>query len=166
MTKTEPVLEQLRTIYDAVTGASDGMRVIRLLEILRFPSMDDRFHNVKDSAPDTFEWLFDKPEFLLNEQPGLTISFSDWLKTGSGIFYIKGKPGSGKSTLMKFICEQDSKMALLKEWAGDKKLIDSQFFFWRIGSREEKSLGGLIRGLISSIIQQNPHLARVLFPRF
>lgn len=163
--KTEPVLEQLRTIYDAVTGASDGMRVIRLLEILRFPSMNDRFHNVKDSAPDTFEWLFDNPEFLLKEQPGLAISFSDWLETGSGIFHIEGKPGSGKSTLMKFICEHDSKMTLLKEWAGDKKLIDSQFFFWRIGSREEKSLGGLIRGLISSIIQQNPHLARVLFPR-
>ena len=37
--KTEPVLKQLRTIYDAVTGASDGMKVIRLLEILRFPSI-------------------------------------------------------------------------------------------------------------------------------
>jgi len=164
--KTEPILEQLKTIHDAITGASDGMRVIRLLDILRFPSMNDRFNNVKDSAPDTFEWLFENPEILLKEQADLRISFPDWLKTGSGIFHIEGKPGSGKSTLMKFICEHNSKMTLLEEWAGDKKLIHSQFFFWRIGSREEKSLGGLIRGLISSIIQQSPHLARVLFPRF
>jgi hypothetical protein len=48
-----------------------------------------------------------------------------WLLGGDGIFHISGKMGSGKSTLMKFLCEQKMTMTLLQQWAG--KCSDSQF---------------------------------------
>jgi Cdc6-like AAA superfamily ATPase len=33
--------------------------------------------------------------------------FLQWLSTDTGIFHISGKPGSGKSTLMEFLCDHD-----------------------------------------------------------
>lgn len=139
------------------------MKVTKILQHLSFPSMNDRFRTVRDSAPDTFNWIFDEPDVLLQKQPELAISFPEWLRAGSGVFHIQGKPGSGKSTLMKFICETHSKDQLLGEWADEKTLICSQFFFWRIGSAEERSLRGLIRGLLSGIIQNDPSLTKILF---
>jgi hypothetical protein len=45
-------------------------------------------------------------------------SLLSWLSSGAGIFHISGKLGSGKSTLMKYLCEHDSTKYLLKHWAG------------------------------------------------
>ena len=41
-----------------------------------------------------------------------------WLQSGDGVFRFSGKLGSGKSTLMKYICEHPSTKALLEAWAG------------------------------------------------
>jgi len=42
----------------------------------------------------------------------------DWLASGGGIFHISGKLGSGKSTLMKYLCDHPSTKAMLETWAG------------------------------------------------
>jgi chromosomal replication initiation ATPase DnaA len=42
----------------------------------------------------------------------------NWMCSGAGIFHISGKLGSGKSTLMKYLCNHDRTKFLLKEWAG------------------------------------------------
>lgn len=88
--KSEPMLGQLKEILDAITIASDTMKVAKILENLRFSSMDDRFQTVRGSAPDTFEWIFDEPDLLIQKQPDLAISFPEWLRSGSGIFHIQG----------------------------------------------------------------------------
>jgi len=45
-------------------------------------------------------------------------SLLNWLSSGTGIFHISGKLGSGKSTLMKYLCEHDNTKLLLEKWAG------------------------------------------------
>jgi hypothetical protein len=42
----------------------------------------------------------------------------NWMSSGAGIFHISGKLGSGKSTLMKYLCDHDRTKSLLKEWTG------------------------------------------------
>jgi hypothetical protein len=42
----------------------------------------------------------------------------NWISLGARIFHISGKLGSGKSTLMKYLCDHDRTKSLLKEWAG------------------------------------------------
>ncbi|KAH8887584.1 hypothetical protein GQ53DRAFT_872828 [Thozetella sp. PMI_491] len=163
---SRPILQQLEKLLHAANDARQAVVVTQILDNLHFPTMNDRFRAVRDSAEDTFGWIYDEPELLKERQVGLEITFSDWLKFGAGIFHIEGKPGSGKSTLMKYLCEHDETGTLLGEWAGDKCLISSQFFFWRMGSKEERSLEGLIRGLLSSVIRQVPALAEQLFPTF
>ncbi|KAF9881153.1 hypothetical protein CkaCkLH20_01303 [Colletotrichum karsti] len=43
--------------------------------------------------------------------------FLNWLQDDNGLFYISGKPGSGKSTLMKSICQDPHSQKLLRIWA-------------------------------------------------
>lgn len=156
--------EQLRSIIEFMEQASETMKITGILKSLHFSSMNDRFRHVQDSAPDTFGWLFEDSEKLLSMEPDLKISFKEWLRSGRDIFHFSGKPGSGKSTLMKYICEHDEVEGLLNEWGGDRKVICAQFFFWRVGSVDERSLSGLVRGLLFAVIQQEPDLAHRLFP--
>lgn len=44
--------------------------------------------------------------------------FMNWLSGGKGIFHVAGKLGSGKSTLMKFLCDHPRTKAKLEQWAG------------------------------------------------
>ena len=42
----------------------------------------------------------------------------NWMSSAAWIFHISGKLGSGKSTLMKYLCDHDRTKSLLKEWTG------------------------------------------------
>jgi Cdc6-like AAA superfamily ATPase len=55
----------------------------------------------------TFQWVFgDESSPMRHSHPHLHFDhFVDWLRCGNGIFHITGKPGSGKSTLMKFLSQ-------------------------------------------------------------
>jgi hypothetical protein len=69
---------------------------------------------------------------------------------------------------MKFLCERDETQEYLEEWvsAGDKELIFCKFFFWRITTvAEQKTLKGLIRGLLHGVLSQVPSLCQHLFPK-
>lgn len=46
------------------------------------------------------------------------IKIQNWLSSDEGIFHISGKLGSGKSTLMKYLCNNDTTRSLLDTWAG------------------------------------------------
>ncbi|KAL4882066.1 hypothetical protein BJY04DRAFT_217758 [Aspergillus karnatakaensis] len=92
-------------------------------------------------------------------------SFIDWLTHGSKVFHISGKPGSGKSTLMKYLCSHEQTRQYLEEWAKPKAMILGKFFFWKPGNTFQKTLKGLVRGLLYSIISQAPELIPVIFPK-
>ncbi|KAK3317381.1 hypothetical protein B0T19DRAFT_488646 [Cercophora scortea] len=90
--------------------------------------------------------------------------FKTWLSSGSGVFHISGKLGCGKSTLMKFLCEHPGTKAELSRWAGDKTLVMASFFFWKPGSELQKSLFGLMRGLLHEVLQTCPDLIPAVLP--
>ena len=67
----------------------------RLLQSLGFPTMNTRQEEVHDAYPETFEWIMDRnSSFNLSKY-----KFLAWLETDQEIFWIYGKPGSGKSTV-------------------------------------------------------------------
>lgn len=91
-------------------------------------------------------------------------SFLEWLGSGDGIYHISGKAGSGKSTLVKFLCQNPSLMSELEGWAKDKKLVFANFFFWASGDMQQRSLEGLYRSLLFEILNQYPGLIEEVFP--
>lgn len=81
------------------------------------------------------------------------------------IFHIVGKPGAGKSTLMKFICQNEVTLEKLKSWSGEKQLICAKAFFWKLGDDEQKNLAGLAKCLLYQIFTAAPALmSMVTFP--
>lgn len=91
-------------------------------------------------------------------------SFNSWLQTGETLFYIQGKPGSGKSTLVKFILEQDHTRDLLQQWSADAIIVS--YFFWKIGSSEQNSIKGLWCTLLYQILQDHSSLIPKILQNF
>lgn len=79
----------------------------RILNSLAFGDMHGRFDAVDTAHYKTFKWLFDDNSQESNNECVRSAGelFTHWLSSGQGIFHISGKLGSGKSTLMKFLCD-------------------------------------------------------------
>jgi hypothetical protein len=91
-------------------------------------------------------------------------SFLAWLGSGNQIYHISGKAGSGKSTLMKFLCQHSRVRKELESWAAEKRLVFAQFFFWNSGEKLQMSLEGLYRSLLFETLKQYPGLIPEIFP--
>ncbi|KAM0559807.1 hypothetical protein ACHAPJ_003755 [Fusarium lateritium] len=92
----------------------------------------------------------------LDDIHGAWVSFNSWLCSDEKLFYIQGKPGSGKSTLVKFIIDQDQTHDLVQQWSHEAIVIS--YFFWKIGSEEQKSLKGFWCSLLYQRLQDQQHL--------
>src|SRR5262249_35473351 len=65
---------------------------------------------------------------------------------------------------MKFLCTYDHTTQYLRTWADDRKLVFAKFFFWRPGTKLQKSLNGLYRSILYNIAEGCPELIPVAFP--
>ncbi|OQV08118.1 hypothetical protein CLAIMM_12437 isoform 2 [Cladophialophora immunda] len=62
--------------------------------------------------------------------PRSRIRFHEWFTHGDGIYWVSGKPGSGKSTLMKYLRDCQQTKQCLQVWANNDRLVMAGFFFW------------------------------------
>jgi energy-coupling factor transporter ATP-binding protein EcfA2 len=88
-------------------------------------------------------------------------SFCRWLQQGEGIYWIKGKPGSGKSTLVKFITGYDNQnrrtLECLEKWAGSKPPRILSFYFWLADkSNNQNSFRGFLCHLLHQLLVDEP----------
>ena len=118
-----------------------------LFDSLWHHTIDTRYATIKTAHARTCEWLLKKPEY------------QDWLdinKTQNhhGVLWIKGKPGSGKSTLVKFAVSNARKTR------AETAIIS--FFFNARGEDLEKSTLGMYRSLLYQILNTFPDLQSVL----
>ncbi|KAH7390293.1 hypothetical protein BKA64DRAFT_119842 [Cadophora sp. MPI-SDFR-AT-0126] len=155
----------LREIFSHSDLVSQRKNQNRILESLAFEGMGHRYQDISRSATDTFNWILQDLE-IPKSHPDLKISFREWLVRGEGVFHISGKPGAGKSTLMKFIVEHDDTRKYLEEWAGNNTLVVANFFVWKPGTRLQKSLDGLIRSILHSILKGVPELMPIALPDY
>ncbi|KAI9164097.1 hypothetical protein HJFPF1_05733 [Paramyrothecium foliicola] len=131
-----------------------------ILNLIWFRSMDDRRDGVASPHPETFNWAL-KP----SSDDVAWDDLSEWLRNGTGIYWICGKAGSGKSTLMKFLFYHQETGKLLKEWSRPERLTSGSFFFWNLGTSQQRSLEGLSRAIIYHVLDAEPRLSSKLLPR-
>lgn len=105
-----------------------------------------RQHSVH-TAINTCDWIFLHPIFLR------------WFD-GAGILWIKGKPGSGKSTLMRSIFDH------LQNGSKSPKLLLVSFFVYGQGSELQKSPLGLFRSLLQQIYKESPESSNEIIEKF
>ena len=157
-------------VVDIMKGASEDKASLLqefFLEQLSFTSMKDREEEVTEAHKKTFEWIFgpvgQAPSDVASKP---TTNFSEWLKgnTYGGIYWINGKAGSGKSTLMQFITGHKKTIEGLQAWAGNQVLTRAGFYFWTSGSIEQRSQSGLLRYLLHQLLDQHRDLIPLTFP--
>ncbi|KAI1323552.1 hypothetical protein F5Y16DRAFT_412582 [Xylariaceae sp. FL0255] len=139
--------------------------VSKFIAALDARELNQRFEEVSKAHASTFEWLLSNPgvtgEVKSNQSHNrhmANANFVNWLESGQGIFHISGKPGAGKSTLMKFLCQNPKTEKYLKQWCGEDRLIFTQSFFWRQGILSQKNLVGLMRSILHQIFFACPDL--------
>ncbi|CAG9979796.1 unnamed protein product [Clonostachys byssicola] len=136
-----------------------------ILEGLAYKSMHDREQEITKAHFQTLNWIFeDQTEDASRLQ--VSRALTSWLRTGDlgPIYWITGKPGSGKSTLTQFLFHHPIATALLKKWAGGDAPIKAGFFFWTSGSKDQRSQAGLLRSLLYQLLSENLELIPKTFP--
>jgi ankyrin repeat protein len=122
---------------------SDNENLKKLLDALAYPHMSFRFAAIANAYLSTCQWLFETPEYTRWRDRSLR-------QIHHGLFWLKGKPGSGKSTVTKCAVEY------AKRTFADERTV--YFFFNARGDPLEKTVEGLFRSLLHQMAQDVPQL--------
>lgn len=125
-----------------------------VLTSLYYKVMKTRHESIPRAYKHTFDWIFKSSN----------TTFRSWLQSKSGIFWITGKAGSGKSTLMKFLASHDRTSKALKRWAAPDACVTANFYFWSLGTELQKTQEGLLRSLLFEVLRQSPDLMPTVCP--
>lgn len=120
------------------------------LESLKFSDLIHGQKRIVDAHKETYQWIFDAS----GQRLGNWSNFVTWLQQGHGTYWINGKAGSGKSTLMNFIWQNQQTLDHLRAWAGTKSILTPLFFFSVTGTQLQQSVEGLLRSLICQILEK------------
>lgn len=113
------------------------------LDSLAFPHIHASLQSIKKPHDRTCMWLLEQPEYRNWLDP-------DKLLDHHGFLWIKGKPGVGKSTVMKYA------LAHARDEMTDATVIS--FFFNARGETLEKSTLGMYRSLLFQLLTAIPEV--------
>ncbi|KAK8852207.1 hypothetical protein PGQ11_014686 [Apiospora arundinis] len=154
----------------------------RLLQSLKFDRMNERRNLVSPSHPRTFTWMLqdgsegDGPQrpyripdrkiddLELYYAPNTWDSFSDWLRSTGTVYWISGKPGSGKTTLVKYLLGQPRLQEYLDLWRPDSTVISH--FFWRPGTAMQQSIRGLLCSLLYQLLLEDDEIVNQVLTKY
>lgn len=152
--RLETVLTSIKDQGDKSQETAGGER---LLKSLKFQGMNERRNHITHSHPKTFGWVVgegfeesssdsesysgskDSHDVTEDRSQDLWDSFPDWLRSTANVYWISGKPGSGKSTLIRYLV------------AAKETLIISHFL-WRPGTALQQSIKGLLLSLLHQLL--------------
>lgn len=106
--------------------------------------MLDRRDSIAQPHRNTCKWVLDLREY------------QTWRESASGMLWIKGKPGCGKSTLMSFLYR------MFREEREGERTVCLDFFFTARGTELQHSLVGMLRSLLVQLLGQHPAVSRTL----
>ncbi|KAI2469066.1 hypothetical protein F4781DRAFT_239284 [Annulohypoxylon bovei var. microspora] len=158
------MIEELSNRFQNISNSmiqlkEQGMTTVsdqKFLRSLYFQRLMARHDKIETAHSQTFEWIF--VDSKSDDQAPRR--FVEWLRAEHGSFWIQGKAGSGKSTLMKFLRNHNSTTRHLQFWAGTNRLVRASYYFWAAGNDLQKSQEGLLRALLFEILRSCPELIR------
>ncbi|KAH8880199.1 hypothetical protein GQ53DRAFT_617953, partial [Thozetella sp. PMI_491] len=121
------------------------------LRSLSFPGLTARQHDIEPAHQHTCDWLFE------------TAEFHEWrhrtdLLAHNGVLWIKGKPGAGKSTLMKHALNYFRRVF-------QEHLIAAYFFHAR-GDFLERTPQGMLQSIVYQLLDKDVALYDQFVPIF
>jgi hypothetical protein len=131
----------------------------RIKERLYSPRQDDRSDDIVIAHQSTLKWVLQ--DHTSNRSWS---SLPQWLREDGDVYWVSGKAGSGKATLMKHLLNNPRMMEDLQRWAGGGHLIVCSFYFWSSDAKIQRSQEGLFRSLLWQILDQDASCGSTLFP--
>ena len=132
----------------------------RICTCLSFRDVDSRRNQIREAHEDTYRWILG-PQSTIEVCPS---KFPAWLDSPASehrLFWISGKPGSGKSTLMQYI-GQNLKKSDCARWLSGRDLFVCRLFLWNPGRELQKSFQGLLRALLYQLFLAHPWLIKAV----
>lgn len=129
----------------------------KFLASLYFTRLEERRDRISEAHKSTFRWVYGG----IREDGTRWDNFALWLEgrqAQDGVFWVSGKAGSGKSTLMHYLDDNGKTRDFLQKWSEGKILIVASCFFWKGDTKIQKSLTGMLRSLLHQILMQNKAL--------
>ncbi|KOS22041.1 hypothetical protein ESCO_001888 [Escovopsis weberi] len=131
-------LNEVVTYYVERMGSLVERKQEAILQLLHFNLLRERELSIVDAHEKTFNWIF---------QHDSSINFTEWLQEDDSIYWLAGKAGSGKSTLMRFLKQHPTTSRLLRQWTRaaedqeghddqDCELIIADYYFWSLGTAD------------------------------
>ncbi|KAG7421800.1 hypothetical protein Forpe1208_v000187 [Fusarium oxysporum f. sp. rapae] len=161
--------EEIRERYNSVLPSSDACfeRVFASYERVcrqdpEYKAWDEYEQEYNDGSDDEREKARFEEE--VDEIDHIWEGFSTWLQSDDKLFWIRGKPGSGKSTLIKFVINSDNTKRLLGSWQPNTKLLSH--FFWKIGSEPQNSIKGLLCSLLHDLLLEDVDAINEVLKKF
>ncbi|EJP62285.1 nacht and ankyrin domain containing protein [Beauveria bassiana ARSEF 2860] len=141
--------DKVRTILEAMArdtteSNSDVLLTKDEKECMRalwFSSMDNRSVAIGPATQGTCTWV-------LKES-----TYKQWSSADRGLFWMKGHPGVGKSTLIKFIMEEIKRTRYVDKM---RSIVVSFFFNKRAADDLEKTRLGFYRSVLHQLLDQCP----------
>lgn len=153
-----------------------------LLRSLKYQGFNERQNQVSEAYGSTGSWIFAgdgdgvdgvegsaasssnsiNPETTESEEVSRSAgnlstikwdSFSNWLRSTDKFYWISGKPGSGKSTLVKSILDHADTQKYLDIWQPGSLIISH--FFWRPGTALQQDIKGLLCSLLYQLLRDS-----------
>ncbi|KLU82378.1 hypothetical protein MAPG_01450 [Magnaporthiopsis poae ATCC 64411] len=171
----------INQVEESPIPTNDNFIEQKILEGLEFDDMTAREDQIQTPFPDTFRWLLGEGGSEGTESGSGSESdetgnsggpspanhrtgFKEWLEstTNDTPYWITGKPASGKSTLMKFICTNTQVKEHLRRWAGELELLTCGIYIWNPGSSRQKNQIGLLRTMLYQLLSRRPNLGRLI----
>ncbi|OAA77073.1 hypothetical protein LEL_06757 [Akanthomyces lecanii RCEF 1005] len=156
----------LSRLSSQTPGYEPGVHEAAITSSLHFPGRNNREVSIPEAYTETFQWIYDgRREAEPGSEP--RVGFVPWLEgDAKEPYWITGKPGAGKSTLMKFVTKDARTRQHLLKWSSQRPLILASFYFWNAAASQlQKSQTGLLRSLLVQCIEQMPTICRKVCPR-
>lgn len=125
---------------------------------LRYPRMEERRLQIQTAQFGTYRWILDSNSYLSAGSD----SFLKWLSSPSElrhVYWIFGKPGSGKSTVMRYLDQNIATTQHMQPWAEARSVLKLHHYFWNLGSEKQMSIVGSLRALLYQLLTSNPRSA-------
>lgn len=140
-------------------------RDLALVRSLGFKARTVRHDAIPVAHQQTFQWVFQVDGcdggVAGSGKAGLA-DLAHWLEIGDGVFWVSGKPGSGKSTFMKFIADHPQTNRVLSQWSHPYPVVIASHYFWSAGTDMQKSQQGLLRSLLYDVFSHCPELGQIV----
>jgi len=149
---TAEIVRWTKEIRSAVSQTTEVQE--ECLRALYFDGLDSRETAIGSPMNDTFQWVWDTTR----------CTFVDWLTHLGGLYWVRGRASSGKSTLIKYIATECVEMS--KPLTAREPIVLAYYIDKNCQNPLGNTLQGISRALLWKLLRRDGYFFRFVLPLY